>query len=292
MDISTDNLTRISRSSWEDVRGANTGSGGGSVGANSFLTSPSVINLSLVRSSNNVSEDRSLGASSVSDILPDNAVDKIDGLMVVGEDWSIIEIGELHKFQRVCQRIFQRVINYAVVLIDGLVKVKQFPKVHDRKISYFKGLEEILNPCDRIYEMDFIMIDNCEMSMLWPSRSNRTVVGTGEYSVWGFQQVFQPNKVLFTFIYFLLPEIRYNLMVSAVHDIIRKTVVLTSSKSSVDMKMRTDKHIVIYEKDWMDLAPLVADRLNNLTSLEQELLPDCRKTFFLVKKVGNLTYDI
>lgn len=292
MDISTDNLTRISRSSWEDVRGANTGSGGGSVGANSFLTSPSVINLSLVRSSNNVSEDRSLGASSVSDILPDNAVDKIDGLMVVGEDWSIIEIGELHKFQRVCQRIFQRVINYAVVLIDGLVQVKQFPKVHDRKISYFKGLEEILNPCDRIYEMDFIMIDNCEMSMLWPSRSNRTVVGTGEYSVWGFQQVFQPNKVLFTFIYFLLPEIRYNLMVSAVHDIIRKTVVLTSSKSSVDMKMRTDKHIVIYEKDWMDLAPLVADRLNNLTSLEQELLPDCRKTFFLVKKVGNLTFDI
>lgn len=109
---------------------------------------------------------------------------------------------------------------------------------------------------------------------------------------WGFQQIFQPNKVLFTFIYFLLPEIRYNLMVSAVHDIIRKTVVLTSSKSSVDMKMRTDKHIVIYEKDWMDLAPLVADRLNNLTSLEQELLPDCRKTFFLVKKVGNLTYDI
>jgi hypothetical protein len=54
--------------------------------------------------------------------------------------------------------------------------------VYDRKLGYFKGLERVLLPCARIYEIDLMMIDNCEMSVLFPAVSNRTQDGAGKPS--------------------------------------------------------------------------------------------------------------
>ena len=80
--------------------------------------------------------------------------------------------------------------------------------------------------------------------------------------------------------------IKYNEMVMTVYGMIRDAISKTKTLTSMDMKLRTDGHIIIRESDWEELATPVANRILNPTAEEKKKLPVYDHIHFFIKKLG------